>query len=440
MADKVIDSVVENALALKKIAIESAKTELMNELSPKIKKLFDEKVNKASDKVLSEQEGAPEEDVSVSVEASEDEKAEVDLDDLAKEIEKEEGTDGEEKSVEDKVDDLAQKLDAVEDKVEDVKSDVAELKGEDEGEEEAEEKEAENKEEAAPKEDDEAKEESDDELELGEAVDISIKDKNVRIDVDSGDSEYVDIIDDTESYSQSEPAYEEENEDIEIEDDSEDEDIKEHRKMIRNKIREQAMEDKEGHLDPEDGEFVEIEDDTQWHEGEAEKKVHLLPAGKAEKLVPKLENRIRILKSALKKAADTIVAERKEMNRVRDILSETKLLNEKLVLVNRIFAKYDLNQNRKYKVLEAFDKAETAKESFVVYKTILEHFDAKKTPLKESAKVEKKEVNGTKKTEALTEAVKKGVKEPEATGVLTEAKSIETARILKLAGVDPSAE
>lgn len=439
MSDKVIDSVVETALELKRIAIESAKTDIMNELSPKISKLFEEKVNKASKKVLREQEDDSD-DVSVSVDGDsgdEDGKAEVDLDDLAKEIEKDEGSNEEKKTTDEKVDDLAQKLDAVEDKVESVKDDVASLKGEEEKEH------AEGGDKEKPKDDEEIKVEDDtadkeagtseEDLSLGEAIDITIRDNDVHIDVDSESlsgaysepdtDDYVDIEDDA---IPSEESYSDEDEDIE--------EMKEHRAMIRRRIREQSMEDKEGHIDPEDGDLVEIEDDCNWHEGEAPKKVSMLKAGTAEKLVPKLENRIRVLKGALKRASDIIVSERRSMGKVKDILAETKLLNEKLVFVNRIFAKYDLQKERKFKVLEAFDKAETSKESFTVYKTILEHFDGKKTTVKEA----------TKKSTSLTEAVKKGVAKEapkkEATGILTEAKTMEASRLLSLAGIDPNAE
>jgi hypothetical protein len=368
MSDKIVENVVEQAMALKKIAIENAKTELLNELSPKITKLFDEKIESSSKKVMKEQE----EEIDAAATDEGTAEAEVDLDDLAKEIEAEDGTgEGEEKSVEEKVEDLEQKVDAVEDKVEVVKDDVAELKGGD----------AEKKEEA-PAEDEELEIEDDSKedeaLDLGEAVDIAIKDNDVHINVEpeAANDQFVDIIDDTASGTDDEDEY------VDVEDDSDVEDsMEESRKM-------------------------------------------------------KLEHRIAVLKSALNRASKIIVSERVAMRKVKEILEETKLLNEKLVLVNRIFAKYDLDKNRKYKVLEAFDKATNSRDSVVVYKTILEQLDKKATPLKETkkevpAKVAKLEEGIKKDTDA--KALLKEVARP--TGALPSNKILSVDRIKKLAGI-----
>jgi hypothetical protein len=398
MSDKVVDSVVESAMALKEIAIENAKTELMNELSPKITKLFDEKINESSKKILSEQE-----DDEDAPEGDGDAEAEVDLDDLAKEIEQEDGEEGTEGgSVEDKVEELEQKVDAVEVKVDDVKEDVAELKGEEPTEEgEAEE----TKEDESDKEvsDDEELEIEDDSGEEGleESVDIDIKDNDVRINVDAADDNtFVDIVDDT--------PLPEDDEYVDIVDDSEEEpleDVKENRRMRKE-----------------------------------------LPRRESRTL--QLEHRINVLKRALNRASKIIVNERMTMKKVENILSETKLLNEKLVLVNRIFARYDLNKDRKYRVLEAFDKATNSKESVVVYRTILEQLDkkaviknssttpSKVTKLQESMKKEqpkkaeeKKEFSDKVDRQVLLEAARP-------TGVLPPSKIVDADRMKKLAGIE----
>lgn len=400
MSDKVVDSVVESAMALKEIAIENAKTQLMNELSPKITKLFDERLNESSKKILSEQE--EEDEVSTDGEEAE---AEVDLDDLAKEIEQEEGSEGGEGgTVEDKVEELEQKVDSIEVKVDDVEGDVAELKGEEkpaeEGEEEEEEEEKKSDDDAEG--DDEEVEIEDDSLE--ESVDIDIKDNDVRINVDADDNDtYVDIVDDT-------VPIESDDEYVDIEDDTsasleDDDEIKENRRMtLRRKIRE---------------------------------------SGKATS--SQLEHRVSVLKRALNRASKIIVNERAAMKKVENVLNETKLLNEKLVLVNRIFAKYDLNKDRKYRVLEAFDKASNSKESVIVYKTILEQLDKKGTVIKNSSTT-------PSKASKLQESMKKDVVEKKVicekvdpkvlmeaarpTGVLPPSKIVDADRMKKLAGIE----
>lgn len=397
MSDKVVDSVVESAMALKEIAIENAKTQLMNELSPKITKLFDERLNESSKKVLSEQE---------EEEGGEEAEAEVDLDDLAKEIEQEEG-ESEGGSIEDKVEELEQKVDSIEVKVDDVEEEVAELKGDEPTEEGDDEEEVEIEDDSTEEEeksdnsteDDEEVEIEDDSLE--ESVDIDIKDNDVRINVDANDNDaYVDIVDDTAAPIESNDEY------VDIEDDSlsDDDEIKENRRMtLRRKIRE---------------------------------------SGKATS--SQLEHRVSVLKRALNRASKIIVNERAAMKKVENVLNETKLLNEKLVLVNRIFAKYDLNKDRKYRVLEAFDKASNSKESVIVYKTILEQLDKKGTVIKNSSTT-------PSKASKLQESMKKDdskkvicekvdpkvlLEAARPTGVLPPSKIVDADRMKKLAGIE----
>lgn len=397
MSDKVVDSVVESAMALKEIAIENAKTQLMNELSPKITKLFDERLNESSKKILSEQE---------EEEGGEEAEAEVDLDDLAKEIEQEEG-ESEGGSVEDKVKELEQKVDSIEVKVDDVEEEVAELKGDEPTEEGDDEEEVEIEDDSTEEEEksdnstegDEEVEIEDDSLE--ESVDIDIKDNDVRINVDADDNDaYVDIVDDTAAPIESDDEY------VDIEDDSlsDDDEIKENRRMtLRRKIRE---------------------------------------SGKATS--SQLEHRVSVLKRALNRASKIIVNERAAMKKVENVLNETKLLNEKLVLVNRIFAKYDLNKDRKYRVLEAFDKASNSKESVIVYKTILEQLDKKGTVIKNSSTTPSK---ATKLQESMKKDDSKKVicekvdpkvllEAARPTGVLPPSKIVDADRMKKLAGIE----
>jgi len=428
MSDKsTVDSVVEHALALKEIAIRNAKEDLMNELAPKIEKLFEKKINKSS-RALTEQDEDDEEDVTVSVSSDEDEEkdeAEVDLDDLAKELEDEEG----EKSVEEKVKDLEQKVDSVEVKVDAVEDKVEELSSESS---ESEELEIEDDEETKDEEeleieDDEEESKSE---ELGEAVNIDVTNDDVNVNVlGSQEDEYIDIIDDSESYDEGE---DEDEEDVETSPDDIEEALmrRESKKMKSKRIREQSFSDP---VDPDEGvdEVIDIVDDENWDEAEAPKKVDW------SKHVPKLESNNRVLRRALRRASMIIANERRSMKKVNDVLKETRLLNEKLVLVNRIFAKYDLPKDKKYKVLEAFDKASTVRDSMVVYETILEHLGSKKdvskkvSRLQESVKKAVKIVSEEKKVEEkdlLAEVCRP-------TGMLPQDRIVDVDRLMKLAGI-----
>ena len=79
----------------------------------------------------------------------------------------------------------------------------------------------------------------------------------------------------------------------------------------------------------------------------------------------------------LKEAYDTIESLRSDLN-------EVNLLNAKLLYTNKIFKAKTLTESQKVKVLGAFDKAGTVKESKLVYETLNEGLKTKKSPIKES--------------------------------------------------------
>jgi hypothetical protein len=74
------------------------------------------------------------------------------------------------------------------------------------------------------------------------------------------------------------------------------------------------------------------------------------------------------------------------VNTLREELQEVNLLNAKLLYVNKIFKSKNLNESQKIKVIQAFDKAESAKEAKLVYESLNENFAAKsgKATIKES--------------------------------------------------------
>ena len=71
-------------------------------------------------------------------------------------------------------------------------------------------------------------------------------------------------------------------------------------------------------------------------------------------------------------------------------MNEVNLLNSKLLYVNRIFKANNLSDTQKLRVVETLDKAETTKESKLIYETIKDTFIIKnnqstpKRPIREN--------------------------------------------------------
>jgi len=88
---------------------------------------------------------------------------------------------------------------------------------------------------------------------------------------------------------------------------------------------------------------------------------------------------IKDAKADAKKAIDKIKLEEKEeelkeayatVETLRNELNEINLLNAKLLYTNKIFKSKNLSESQKVKVLEAFDKASTVKEAKLVFETV----------------------------------------------------------------------
>ena len=171
----------------------------------------------------------------------------------------------------------------------------------------------------------------------------------------------------------------------------------------------EAMEDEEDVVDMDDMESVEdVEDvDVEIELDEMTKKE------KAEGDDRKKDDRIEAEteKMRFKEALDEIHALKVELN-------EVNLLNAKLLYTNKVFKSKNLSEDKKVKVLKAFDKASTVKEAKVIFETLNEGL--------------------VSKTEAI--ARPKGIAS-KATGTITEAKKpiIESNdvynRMRKLAGL-----
>ena len=77
----------------------------------------------------------------------------------------------------------------------------------------------------------------------------------------------------------------------------------------------------------------------------------------------------------------------KTIAQLRSELNEVNLLNAKLLYVNKLFKSKNLTEAQKVKVINAFDRAETVKETKNIFETLQESLtatQAKKNPIKES--------------------------------------------------------
>jgi len=91
---------------------------------------------------------------------------------------------------------------------------------------------------------------------------------------------------------------------------------------------------------------------------------------------------------------------------LRQELQEVNLLNAKLLYVNKIFKAKNLTESQKIKVVQAFDKAESAKEAKLVYESLNETFAAKteKATIKESLGFASKAAGVAEKSQQIVES------------------------------------
>jgi len=83
------------------------------------------------------------------------------------------------------------------------------------------------------------------------------------------------------------------------------------------------------------------------------------------------------MKEELAEAYETVKTLKSELN-------EINLLNAKLLYTNKIFKSKNLNESQKVKVLEAFDKAGTVKEAKLVFETVNTGFNSTKKHINEN--------------------------------------------------------
>lgn len=160
-------------------------------------------------------------------------------------------------------------------------------------------------------------------------------------------------------------------------------------------------------LEMEEGSYEENKDEEEMEEAkdeEGEKDMH----AKMEKMKEEHAAEIAEIKSQAAKLAGKV--------------NETNLINAKLLYLNKILHKHNLNEAQKVKVIAAFDKATTVKEAKIVFESLNEAFVVKteksKTNLKESLGFASKAAGNSTKREIITEA------------------DVQVARWQKLAGIN----
>jgi hypothetical protein len=100
----------------------------------------------------------------------------------------------------------------------------------------------------------------------------------------------------------------------------------------------------------------------------------------------KIKNNEKFLQERFKVSQKELNSIKKELNETKTAfksikaeLNEVNLLNSKLLYVNRIFKINDLNDGQKLRVIESFDKANSVKETKLIYETIKDTFSIKNT-------------------------------------------------------------
>jgi len=125
-----------------------------------------------------------------------------------------------------------------------------------------------------------------------------------------------------------------------------------------------------------------------------------------------------------------------KINQLSKTLNEVNLLNSKLLYTTRLFRKYDLNNDKKVRVIESFDRAKSVREVKLVYTTVaeaLKNTSNKKVTTNNS--VAKKLTENIVKTDVTT--FKTNVIKESTKTVVTDSivDPIGAARLQKLAGL-----
>jgi hypothetical protein len=119
------------------------------------------------------------------------------------------------------------------------------------------------------------------------------------------------------------------------------------------------------------------EEEEEEEEGEDEAEMMMAEVKKMKKEMEEAKKSKEKAEKDLKEALDTV-------STIKTELSEVNLFNAKLLYTNKIFKAKNLTESQKVKVLEAFDKATSIKETKLVFETLSEGLKEKKSQVNES--------------------------------------------------------
>jgi len=116
-----------------------------------------------------------------------------------------------------------------------------------------------------------------------------------------------------------------------------------------------------------------------------------------------LQNKIKDLMSKANSVKENDLEEATAtIESLRNDINEVKLLNAKLLYVNKIFKAKNLNNSQKVKVVESFDKAKSIKDAKLIYETLVESIK-EKAPINESVKGLASKSTGISRKETIIE-------------------------------------
>jgi hypothetical protein len=118
-------------------------------------------------------------------------------------------------------------------------------------------------------------------------------------------------------------------------------------------------------------------------EEEAEEELEITMEAEDEMYEAK-DAKYKAMEAKMKKMEEELNETRNALKTVKTDLNEVNLLNAKLLYTNKIFRNKNLTESQKVKVLGAFDKAASVKEAKLVFETITESLNTSKKPVNES--------------------------------------------------------
>ena len=361
---------IADAKAVKETAIENAKLALEESFTPHLKSMLAAKLDEMDkeyeeDDVKAESENVDEVEVSEEVvnekeeekEVKEEKVDEIDLDEMLAELEANDTVEESKEEVSETEEVQESESDEISEAEEDVKEEIEDVKEADEDKVEEYDKKYEEddvkteaEEEEAEEESEEAGEESEEEEEI-DLEDMSADDLKGFIE---------DVIKDMVESGELEGGDE-----VEAGDDldmpmMEDETVEE--------VNEEDKDDKKKKVDESDEVVSEKKDDD-------EKK-------KMEEEITEKKEEDKDKKKMEESTSEDVSKALEEIEVLKTELNEVNLLNAKLLYTNKIFRDKNLTEDKKVKVLKAFDKASSVKEAKVIYETLNDGLINKSTDIK----------------------------------------------------------